>query len=147
MEIITFSADNMAEVVVLPHTPPGLTVETPQNNETYNGLSMDLNMIGNVGLQSMEISSFFPVRRLPFMPSAAVADPETYINFFDKWRRKHYPIRIVWTKNDGTERLNMPVTVDSFSWAVGKLGDVEYSLSLREYRFVMIGGKLVDNNA
>lgn len=146
MEIIAFSANNQEEIVVLPVTPPGITIEQPQANDTYKGLMMDLNIIGNVGLRTIEISSFFPVAQLPFMPAASVADPQIYLQFFEKWRRKKRPIRIVWTKNDRTERLNMPCTVDEFSYAVKKNGDVEYTMTLREYQFVIVNGMLVRSN-
>ena len=36
----------------------------------------------------------------------------------------------------GVCRLNSPCSVDSFSWSVKRNGDIAYSLTLREYRFI-----------
>ena len=36
----------------------------------------------------------------------------------------------------GVCRLNSPCTVDDFGWRVQRNGDISYSISVREYRFV-----------
>lgn len=136
---IVFSANNRQEVMILPVVPPDIAIEQAQANDTYTGLSMDLNIIGNVGLRSLEISSFFPVNKnYPFVKANSNADGWAYIDFFKRWRAKKVPIRIVITDNN-IERLNMACTVDSFTYSVDKMGDISYTLSLREYVFVKAG--------
>ncbi len=135
---IVFSANNRAEVMIIPIVPNDISIEQSQSNDTYTGLSMDLNMIGNLGLRTLELSSIFPVNKnYKFIKANSNANGWDYVDFFNKWRGKKVPIRIVIT--DGAEeRLNMACTVDNFSYSVDKAGDIAYSLSLREYVFVVV---------
>lgn len=56
--------------------------------------------------------------------------------FFDGWRDKKVPFRLIVLDSKGAARLNMPVTVDSFDVTVRKNGDLEYSIAVTEYRFI-----------
>ena len=56
---IVFSINNNAEIMVLP-VAPEWEISEDQANETYNGLSFNIRMIGNPGLRTLEISSLFP---------------------------------------------------------------------------------------
>lgn len=133
-----FSADNRAEVLVLPFVPMDISVEEPQSNETMTGLSRDINLIGNMGLRKLSLSGWFPSTRLPFGNQAAPIGPQQYISFFRRWRAEKVPLRVVWTDNDGSEILNMACTIDAFSWQpVGRMGRMSYSLTAQEYEFVV----------
>lgn len=55
---ITLSANNNADIYVLPIVPPGIEINSPQKNETFEGLKGDLTLIGNPGLKEISISSF-----------------------------------------------------------------------------------------
>lgn len=135
---IVFSADNRAEILVLPFAPMDISVDEPQNNEVFSGLSRDINLIGNVGLRVLQISSFFPERRYPFVNALAPIGAQQYISFFRRWRKEKVPMRVVWTDNDGSEILNMPCTIDSFSWQPdSRTGRMVYSLTAKEYEFVV----------
>lgn len=59
-----------------------------------------------------------------------------YVDFFDRWRDKKVPFRLIVLDSKGAARLNMPVTVDSFDVTVRKNGDLEYSIAVTEYRFI-----------
>lgn len=134
---LVFSADNRAEVLVMPFVPVDMRVDEPQNNETFTGLMRDINLIGTVGLRTLTVNSFFPNRPLPCGSRSAPTDPQAYIAFFRRWRAEKVPLRVVWTDDGGREILNMPCTVDSFSWQpAGRLGRIGYSLTVREYNLV-----------
>lgn len=135
---IVFSADNRAEVLVLPFAPLDIGVESPQNNEIFHGLSRDINLIGTIGLRTLKISSFFPDRPMGFFHTAAPIGARAYIDFFERWRAKKVPLRVVWTDNNGEEILNMPCTIDSFSWhPASKTGRIQYDITAREYVFIV----------
>lgn len=134
---IVFSANNRQELVVLPFVSPDTTVDEPQNNDTFTGLSRDVNLIGPRGLRQLKISSILPKGRYPFLSGAASPSPRTYLDFFRRWRDEKVPLRVVWTDTDGSEILNMPCTIDSLSWSVMKAGHIQYSLTAREYEFVV----------
>lgn len=135
---IVFSADNRAEILVLPFVPMDTSVDEPQGNEVFNGLSRDINLIGNVGLRVLQISSFFPDRKYPFVNALAPIGAQPYISFFRRWRSEKVPLRVVWTDNDGSEILNMPCTIDAFGWKpCSKTGRISYNLTAKEYEFVV----------
>lgn len=135
---ITFSADNRKEIVVLPVVPPNLTVSYVQDNTVYEGLSFPLNLIGNVQLREFTVESVFPNRNFGWMNPRSTANAGEYIDFFIKWQAAKRAIRIVVVNKDGTDFLNMPCTVEKFEYGYDKAGDVFYTLTVKEYRFVEV---------
>lgn len=134
---IIFSVNNNEEVWTLPHCPPDFPIPQPeQHHETYEGLSRDYRRIGTLSLRHMEWTALLPVHRYSFMPSEASADGWAYVDFFDRWRDKKVPFRLIVLDSKGAARLNMPVTVDSFDVTVRKNGDLEYSIAVTEYKFI-----------
>lgn len=104
---------------------PDFPIPQPeQHHETYEGLSRDYRRIGTLSLRHMEWTALLPVRRYFFMPSEASADGWAYVDFFDRWRDKKVPFRLIVLDSKGAARLNMPVTVDSFDVTVQKNGDL-----------------------
>lgn len=135
MELI-FSANNREEVIIFPYVPADIEVEENQSNENFAGLSRNLRMIGNMELKKMSIAGLWFRINPPWAHRSAEERPERYVQFFQKWRSKQVPVRIVITKNDGNTVLNMACTVDSFSWSYNKTGDISYNLGITEYTFV-----------
>lgn len=132
---IVFSINNNAEIMVLPVSPEW-EISEDQDNETYNGLSFNIRMIGNPGLRTMEISSFFPSKRYPFVNPYADIDPQAYIDFFRRIKSDKIPARIVITDRQSVERLNMAVSIDNFTYQYRANGDADFSLSMTEYIFL-----------
>lgn len=132
---IVFSINNNDEIMVLPVAPEWEIAED-QANETYSGLSFNIRMIGNPGLRSMELSSFFPSKRYPFVNPYAEIDPQAYIDFFRRIKAERIPARIVITDRQSVERLNMAVSIDDFTYKYRANGDADYSLSMTEYIFL-----------
>lgn len=132
---IVFSINNNAEIMVLPVAPEWEIAED-QSNETYNGLSFNIRMIGNAGLRTMEIASFFPSKRYPFVNPYADINPQAYIDFFRRVKSERIPARIVITDKQSVERLNMAVSIDNFTYKYRANGDANFSLSMTEYIFL-----------
>lgn len=132
---IVFSINNSAEIMVLPVSPEWEIVED-QGNETYNGLSFNIRMIGNPGLRTMELSSFLPSKRYPFVNPYADINPQAYIDFFRRIKSDKIPARIVITDRQSVERLNMAVSIDNFTYQYRANGDADFSLSMTEYIFL-----------
>ena len=65
MEIV-FSINNNAEIMVMP-TAPEFEIAEGQGNDTFQGLTVNIRMIGNKELRAMSLSSFFPSKRYPWM--------------------------------------------------------------------------------
>ena len=132
---IVFSINNNAEIMVLP-VAPEWEISEDQANETYNGLSFNIRMIGNPGLRTLEISSFFPSKKYPFVNPYADINPQAYIDFFRRIKTEHIPARIVITDKQSVERLNMAVSIDNVVYKYRTNGDADFSVSMTEYIFL-----------
>lgn len=132
---IVFSINNNAEIMVLP-VAPEWEISEDQANETYNGLSFNIRMIGNPGLRTLEISSFFPSKKYPFVNPYADINPQAYIDFFRRIKTERIPARIVITDKQSVERLNMAVSIDNFVYKYRTNGDADFSVSMTEYIFL-----------
>ncbi|MEF3313330.1 hypothetical protein PV433_31050 [Paenibacillus sp. GYB004] len=137
---IFLSINNNEEVIELPVIPPSLETASPYNNDSFDGLSQELNLIGVRGLKLMEIESFFPVREYPFLRSKEMWGM-AYVEAIERWRDRRYPIRFIVANTDRNGyKINTAVTIDDFTYRVGQSGDIEYTLSLREFPFVKVSG-------
>ena len=136
---VIISYNNNEEVMVLPHVPPDFPLPEPeQHNETYTGLSKDYRRIGTLGLRQYSWDSFFPVgHRYAFMPPEASDNGWDYVAFFQRGRERKVPFRMIVLDSSGVCRLNTPITVDSLDTSVRRNGDIAYSISCTEYRFVV----------
>jgi hypothetical protein len=137
---IVFSANNNEEIMILPVVPNDIPIQQGQENEQFQTMNNGtLNLIGELGLRSLSIQSFFPVHAYRWIKKGASSDGWSYIEFFKKWRKKRVPMRIIITSSTGKEILNMACTIDDFEYGEKRNGDIAYSLSIREYRFVSTG--------
>ena len=137
---IVFSANNNEEIKIIPVIQDGIEVSQGQSNEEFQTInSGTLNIIGDIGLRSLSIQSFFPCRNYTWIKKGASSNGWSYVDFFKKWRGKQVPIRIVMTNKEGKEVLNMPCTVDNFTYSEKRNGDINYSLEIKEYKFVNLG--------
>ncbi|MEC0107274.1 hypothetical protein P4H27_10030 [Paenibacillus taichungensis] len=134
---IVFSANNFAEMRKIPILPNELSIESPQNNEEFETIERGtVSLIGLPGLRSLSIESFFPNRTYSFAKDKRLAP--SYIQFFDKWRAKRVPLRVIITDSKQKEILNMACTIDTFSYGVDRSGDFPYILSVKEFKLLKV---------
>lgn len=129
------SFNNFAEKLQLPVPPPEFRITTGNLNETVTIANLgDVNLIGGEALASIEISSFFPAKATSYT-STSVPDPYKAVEQIEEWRKSKKPIRLIIT---GTP-INLACAIESFNWGErGGSRDVEYTLSLKEYRFIQV---------
>ena len=131
------SFNNNEEVMVWPYVPPDFGPEQEQRNGTYEGISGDFNTLGPMGLWTIPLSGFFPVgHNYPFVAAEAVADGWQYVSFIQRGQQRRIPFRITLLDSAGQCRLNAAFSIDNFQWKVKRNGDISYSLTFREYRFL-----------
>ena len=134
---VIISVNNNEEIFTLPIVSADFPLPEPeQHNETYEGLSKDYRRIGTMGLRQLSWSSIFPVHKYSFMPPEALSDGWEYVKFFQRWRDRKVPFRMIVLDSSGVVRLNMPITVDSLDISIRRSGDIEYTITVTEYRFV-----------
>ncbi|ABR48580.1 conserved hypothetical protein [Alkaliphilus metalliredigens QYMF] len=135
---IFLSINNREQVIQLPIIPEDFQVEFSNNNETFATISQgDLNLIGNQGLKSIIIETFFPNKEYPYAKSKEFTGDE-FVELMFQWIERKVPIRVVITNNNGKEVVNLPVTIDSFNQGYDRTGDIGYFLGLRQFRFVRV---------
>jgi len=133
---VYISINNSEEVILLPVTPPEYEVSENWNNQEVAGLYQALNIIQYKGLAKIDISSFFPVRDYPFLLNRNRWGIE-YVNTILRWTKRSVPIRLIIIK-DGSTEVNMAVSIDGFTYATKKDGDIYYTLNLKEFTFIEV---------
>ncbi len=133
-----------SEKVVLPVVPANLPEQnSPQNNETFNGILGDMAVIGPMGSRSLKLESILPPTPLKYSWCRPNGDGAgTVINFIKKNQLAYKPIRITVVYSNGSVYLSMAALVNDFVYNVDNIGDYHYRLELTEYRTVTGAGGL-----
>jgi nucleoid-associated protein YgaU len=115
--------------------PAEFSLITGNLNETVNITDLgDITQIGGEALAEIELTSFFPAKPAPYT-TRSVPDPYTTIELIEKWRKSKRPIRLIITETP----VNLACAIESFTWGErGGNRDVDYSLKLKEYRFIQV---------
>ncbi len=133
---IIISANNNEEIIIMPvESFDDIEISQAQDNEEFDTLHEKQKLIGNLGLRSFSINSLLPSRQYPWMKKGSIANPVFYIDWIEKKRLEKIPLRIIITKDDGSEWLNMAFVIDNFTHTLLKNGDVNYVLDISEYGF------------
>lgn len=92
-------------------------------------------VISGSNLRTYSISSFFPRKRPYYAQVKDMKTPQEYINKIKSWMDAK---KVLLLQVTGTN-INDPVTIRSFEWEEkgGAVGDIEYTLELKEYKPVV----------
>lgn len=131
------SFNNNTEKLRLPVNPSGFSVASPFGVTdvpvTHIG---ELSVFGERELKEISFSSFFPRDYVPsYCEYSNFPSPSDCVKTIEGWRDKKKPLRLIIT---GTS-INIAVTIRDFTLdyeKAGEMGDIYYSLSLKEYRFI-----------
>lgn len=136
---IIFSVNNGEEVKILPIVPNDIEITQEQKNEEFETINNgNINLIGDMGLRALTISSILFNKEYSWMKNGSTSDAMSYIEFFKKWWGKRVPFRLIILDEDENEYLNMPCTINNLNYSKMKNGDISYSLEIKEYKFVNI---------
>ena len=134
---IVVSANNNEEILVFPIIPRDISLKNPQSNEEFQTINNGtLNLIGDLGIRSLNITSMFFKNKESYTKAGSVEGIE-YVNFFNKYRGKKIPIRLIITLGDGSEFVNMACTVDNFDYSFDRQENIYYSLDFKEYQYIL----------
>lgn len=129
--------NNGAEKLRLPVNPPTINVQSPYG---FNDISVaqlgGFTVFGEDELDLFSFNSFFPAQYHPsYCEYEGFPTPADCIAILKRWRQERRPSRLIVT---GTS-INMPVTIRELNYdevAAGHGGDISYSLTLKQYKFV-----------
>lgn len=133
--------NNHAEMLRLPVLPPKLTVKI---GHEYNDIEIadlgEVTIIGEPTLKEYSFSTVWPEQYDPgICDYAGFPSPEQFIATLERWKNSGYPIRFTVTGS----KINTPATIRDFSYDWDGF-DVEFSVTLKEYKFVNIQSKNVN---
>lgn len=113
-----------------PVLPKGYELDYPRNNTEANITNFGtVNIIGNRGLATANISSFWPKKKYSFLQYSNVIKPKEFVKLINTMADN--PVRYIVTGAG----INMLMTIEDFSVSEdGASGDLNYTLSLKEYR-------------
>ncbi|MGH1803351.1 hypothetical protein [Enterococcus gallinarum] len=119
---------------MLPVNPGSITVDVPGRNEANEVVKLgEINQLAAKGLKAVSLDCFFPADKnnpLALSENTFIA-PNDYVGLIEKAMDDQQAIRLVVTDT----KINMLVSIESFRWSiVDSTGDIEYSISLKEYR-------------
>lgn len=132
---IFMSINNREQVIQLPIVPSEFKIASPVNHETYTTINQgDMKLIGQRGLKSLGIDTFFPSKVYPFNRDNTYKGWE-YVEIFEAWIDRRLPIRLVATNTP----INMLMTIDSFEYGLQDgSGDVYYSMQLSHFKEIIL---------
>lgn len=131
---IFLSINSREQVIQLP-VVPAFKIPSPMNNEVYSTINQgDIKLIGQRGLKALTLESYFPAKDYPFLRDRTYKGWE-YVEIIEAWMDRRRPIRLIITNTP----INLPMTIENFECGPKDgdgSGDVYYSLSLSEFRFI-----------
>jgi nucleoid-associated protein YgaU len=139
---IKLSFNNETEKFLLPVNPESIEIKESGKGKTYDIVGTgegagEINVIKNRQLTEISFTSMFPASWYPFVivQQKDLLTPEAYTNYIKTWLKAKHPIRF---QSVGTSvAINLPMSIEKFDWKemAGSPGDIEYSLTLKEYVF------------
>lgn len=134
---IWMTYDAESEMIMLPVNPEKFQVTVGSKNSTVNiiGLGEITVMQGRPQFQ-FSFSSFFPAASFPGLQTSSIAPPLTLISTINAWKAGDIPVHFICTGIG----LSIYCTIERFEYyeAGGDVGTWQYSITLKEYRFVTI---------
>jgi hypothetical protein len=119
---------------MLPVNPGSITVDVPGRNEANEVVKLgEITQLAAKGLKAVSLDCFFPADKKHSLAisGSAYMPPNEYVALIEKAMDGQQAIRLIVTD----VKINMLVSIESFRWSiVDSTGDIEYSISLKEYR-------------
>ena len=131
------------ESVTFPVSPPSFEVSNAYNNSTINVNSLgDINMLGKRGLTTIKFSNFFPAQAYDGIVNTTPDSPYSYIEKIKSFAQKGQPCKLAISNTN----INLNVSIDSFDYSEKDgTNDVYFSISLREYRYILPNSNKLNN--
>lgn len=120
---------------VIPVVPITTKIDFSGGNESKDSIQGRLNVMGNPALRAINWSSVFPVNKnYDFVKRNSLSNGWSYVRFIELQKRAMLPVRLIVTQNDNTPISNFLATIDTFNWALDNVEDIQYTISLTEFR-------------
>lgn len=120
--------------IEIPVLPEKLAISSPGQNETVNVLGLgEVNKLRKKGLREVSFESFFPAHATPYV-TGKLTTPIAIIKALQAFRDERTPIRLLLLGSDLDINMQMAVEELSYEERAGEVGDIYYSITLKEWR-------------
>ena len=136
---IYLSFNNQAEAFEFPVLPEEVEIKESGNNKSHILQNIgEVTVINTIKAPTLKLEGFFPMNYGPYVTSKYLLKPIEYIEKIKRWRDTGKPVRLVIT---GTSvDLSWACTIEDLNYKekAGAVGDIEYTISFKEYRWFKI---------
>lgn len=134
---------NEKDGIIFPVNPPTIGATTSRNYEDIILASgNEKTVMGGKNLQTFSFSSFIPYRSAYYQNNMmGYVYPKEVIAKIEKWLEDKTVLQFQVTKT----LINKPITIRNFEWNENHVGDIDYSIELKEYQPVTV--KMSDTTA
>lgn len=135
---VILSTNNNKNIVKLPYVAAdGLTIDYGSSNaENFDSAKYgQIKVLGADPLASVSISGSFLAYSTKYA-KGTYSTPFSYIKWMKDNRKNRIPMRLVITDNKKREIFNRLMNLESLSWSVDKVGNINYSAEFEQYRKV-----------
>lgn len=136
---IYLSFNNQAEAFEFPVLPEEVEVKEKGNNKSHILQNIgEVTIINKVKAYTLTLKGLFPMENGPYVTSKYLLKSAVYVEKIKRWRDTGKPVRLVIT---GTSvDLSWACTIEDFSYKekAGAVGDIEYTISFKEYRWFKV---------
>lgn len=131
-----FGYNNWESAIRLAVPPESFTIQTGKKIDV-----LSINDLGDYTIpngdtaSTINIKSFFPEKYDSYCDFNYIVPPYDLINKILWWKSTNRPIRLLITDTN----INLPMLIESFNWGErAGTSDVEFEISLKEYRFISV---------
>ena len=123
------------EIFYLPYINE-VNIPTEYDDEEFENILGEKYLIqGKKKLMELEVQGVISDKNYPFYNIKAKTSLSDFIGFFDRARKQKEPLQFV-VANSNTTIINITCLVD-FSYSnLDKVGDINYSIKIKEFRIV-----------
>ena len=127
---IYICSENMSSSLLLPVTPPEITVSEGLNVRTYE--TVDIGMISHIGFEKLtgvSFSSFFPSSEREYSLNNSIFGM-SYIPLIERFKKRRIPARLIIVGMG----LDKTMAIEQFEYSMKQGKDVYYSMKFTEKR-------------
>lgn len=126
----------LGEGAYLPHVPPDFEIGGGGDIEEVATLDGIITLPNNRNLRTFNISAIFPTREYPWINKNANLKGWDYVRYFNECLDNMDVVKVYVLSNDGATILYMKCMIEEFSYSVDRVGDIKYSLGVKEHRAI-----------
>ncbi len=126
----TLDRSKIMQLPVIPATMPEMN--GTMQNEEFQTTTGTVTLLGNRIPFATSIETFFPTHDYYFAKNKI--NGWEFVNFFNNARNKKELLRCSFINKEEVDYLNKVVAIENFIYYADKVGDIQYTLDIKEFK-------------